>query len=79
MKFIRDLQYSPAKICTPSGASSGAVRSLSADARRSRTIIGQENRRSIIWTLKDLHAWRASHFSRLIHLLRSWRFGKELC
>jgi hypothetical protein len=55
------------------------VRSLSADAKTSRTIIGQEGRRSIIWTLKYWHAWRASHFSQLIHLLRSWAFRKQRC
>jgi hypothetical protein len=77
LKFIRELQLSPAKICTPCGASSSGVQSFCADAKTLKPIIGQEGRRSIIWTLKYLRAWRASHFSQLIHLLRSWGFRKQ--
>jgi hypothetical protein len=77
MKFIGDLQHSPAKIDTPNGASNGGVRSLYADAKTSKTIIGQEGRRSTIWTLKYLHAWRANRFSHPTHLLRPWGFASN--
>jgi hypothetical protein len=50
------------------------VRSLFGDVRRLRTILGRESRRSINWTLKYFRAWIASHFSQLIHLLRSSGF-----
>jgi hypothetical protein len=55
------------------------VRSLYADAKTSRTIIGQEGRRSTIWTLKYLHAWRANRFSQPTHLLRPWGFRQQQC
>jgi hypothetical protein len=53
------------------------VCNLSADARRSRTTIRQEGRRSTIVALKYFPVWRVSHFSQFIHLPRSWRLRKQ--